>query len=180
MPLAVTRLQERTERTEFEYEGEIVKLAYRHGRCTPFWYDGLGVKMPRRLVAEVMWSWDVETSPGSGEIYQPVPMDAPEWVALAREVAVQRAKADRDRLIAEGATATPEKTPRGKKADAQPPQTLEPLTEQELADIRAKEPTADEIDDLYVNGWEAMLMVLPQAFIAAVLDAILEAVRPGK
>jgi len=180
VPTSVTRLQERTSTTEVEYEGEVVKLVYRQGHCTPYWYDGLGERMPRRLVAEVLSTWDVETAPGSGEIYEPIALSDPRWITLVREVAVERAKAERDAAIAAGAAATPATTPRGKKADAQPPTPLEPLTEAEIDSIRAAEPTPEAVNELYVNGWEAMLMVLPQPFIAAVLDAILEDVRPGK
>jgi hypothetical protein len=98
---------------------------------------------------------------------------------LAREVAVQTAVAERQALIDQDAPAPGAKTPRGHQNKLTTVNPAEPLTDEEQAAIRAIAPTPEQLNDLYVRAWDAMLSVLPQPFMAAALDAVIENVIPS-
>lgn len=155
MPITSARLRDKLATFDVAYGDDVARVQYCVGDATPAWLDKTATLPIRRMLAEVLRSWDV-----LGDDGEPLVPPALTETATWHEILNARAQAQAD--AAEDILANREDAPAGGRR------------------VPEDAWSALAIKRAYVDAWEQILVELPQEFLATVFNALLSDLLPGK
>lgn len=158
MGLRATNLKEKNQNVSVSFDGATVAVTYRIGAISPHWFEGLGSTSVRDMLAPILVHWDVLDD--ADQPLVPLPKSDPSYTEA---VIAQREKLELTQRALEA---------KDDSVDIA-------LSTKDKAEIAKRPVTEFEYAEAYTAAWRVLMADLPQAFLAVLLDAIMEDVRPG-